>query len=225
LYFSGESLRNVAYSLRLMGVQVSHQTVYNWIDRYWALMEKYLDKITPQVSDTWRADELYVKIRGNMNYVFAMMDDETRFWIAQEVAFAKDTHDARNLFHMAKQRAGKKPQILTTNGLRSNSDAWLKEFRANKQVDSTIHIRNITLGGTHSNNKMETLNEEIRHREKVTRNLKKDDSPILEGLQTFHNYIRTHMGLNSQTPADLCGIKVKGENKWLTLIQNASKKS
>jgi len=87
LYFSGESLRNTARSLRLMGVQVSHQTVYNWIEKYTALMTKYLDKITPQVSDTWRADELYVKVRGNMKYVFAMMDDETRFWIAQEGRF------------------------------------------------------------------------------------------------------------------------------------------
>ena len=56
-----------------------------------------LDEITPQVPDTWRADELYVKIKGNMKYVFAMMDDETRFWIAHEVADTKDTHDARHL--------------------------------------------------------------------------------------------------------------------------------
>ena len=74
-------------------------------------MEKYLDKITPHVSDTWRADELYVKIKGNMKYVFAMMDDETRFWIAQEVADTKDTHDARHLFQMAKERTGKKPRF------------------------------------------------------------------------------------------------------------------
>jgi hypothetical protein len=31
-----------------------------------------------------------------MKYVFAMMDDETRFWIAQEVADTKDKHDARH---------------------------------------------------------------------------------------------------------------------------------
>jgi len=188
------------------------------------LMGKYLDKITPQVSDTWRADELYVKIHGNMKYVFAMMDDETRFWIAQEVAHTKDTHDAGSLFQAAKERAGKKPQILITDGLRSYHDAWLKEFRTKKQVDSTIHIRNITLAGTHNNNKMERLNEEIRDREKVTRNLKTDDSPILTGMQLFHNYVRPHMALNGKTPADLAGITVKGQDKWLTLIQNASRK-
>src|SRR5208282_4772 len=64
LYFSGESLRNTARSLRLLGVQVSYQTVWNWIKKYTALMEKYLNKITPQVSDTWRADELFLKVKG-----------------------------------------------------------------------------------------------------------------------------------------------------------------
>jgi transposase-like protein len=205
-----------------MGVQVSYQTVWNWIQKYTGLMEKYLDKITPQVSDTWRADELYVKIRGDMKYVFAMMDDETRFWIAQEVADTKDTHDARHLFQMARERADKKPSVLITDGLRSYHDAWLKEYRTNKQVDSTVHIRQIALTGHHNNNKMERLNGEIRDREKVMRSLKKPDTPILTGLQIFHNYIRPNEGLEGHTPSELAGIKVEGGNKWLTLIQNAS---
>ena len=58
-----------------------------------------------------------MKFHGNMKYVFAMMDDETRFWIAQEVADTKDTHDARHLFQMAKERVGKRPHILITDGL------------------------------------------------------------------------------------------------------------
>jgi hypothetical protein len=32
------------------------------------------------------------------------------------------------------------------------------------------------------------------------------------------------MALDGQTPADRARVKVEGENKWLTLIQNASKK-
>src|SRR5487761_978659 len=34
LYFSGESLRNTQKSLRLLGVQVSHNTIYTWIRKY-----------------------------------------------------------------------------------------------------------------------------------------------------------------------------------------------
>jgi putative transposase len=72
---------------------------------------------------------------------------------------------------------------------------------------------------------MERLNGEIRDRERVMRSLKNPETPILTGYQLFHNYIRPHMGLNGKTPAELCGIQVEGENKWLTLIQNASRKA
>lgn len=87
------------------GVQVSHQTVYNWIDKYTELMQRYLDKITPQLSDTWRADELFLKVKGNMKYIYALMDDQTRFWIAQEVADTKFTADLRPLFQLGKKIA------------------------------------------------------------------------------------------------------------------------
>lgn len=39
----------------------------------------------------------------------------------------------------------------------------------------------------------------------------------------YHNFMRPHEGLNGDTPAERVGIKVEGENKWLTLIQNAKK--
>jgi hypothetical protein len=31
------------------------------------------------------------------------------------------------------------------------------------------------------------------------------------------------MALEGKTPSEVAGIRVEGENKWLTLIQNASK--
>lgn len=54
------------------------------------------------------------------------------------------------------------------------------------------------------------------------RGLKRKDTTILKGYQVFHNYIRPHEALDGKTPAELCGIEIKGKNKWLTLIQNAS---
>ncbi len=55
------------------------------------------------------------------------------------------------------------------------------------------------------------------------RGLERKDSPILVGYKLFHNYIRPHKALNYKIPAEAAGIKVEGENKWITLIQNASK--
>lgn len=71
---------------------------------------------------------------------------------------------------------------------------------------------------------MERLNGEIRDREKVVRGVKTPDSPLIGGYQIYHNYVRPHMALDGKTPAEVAGIKVNGENKWLTLIQNAQKK-
>jgi len=77
------------------------------------------------------------------------------------------------------------------------------------------------MSGDMNNNKMERLNGEFRDREKVARGLKKDDSPLINGYQIYHNYVRPHMALNGKTPSEACGIIIQGDNKWMTLIQNA----
>jgi putative transposase len=223
LYFSGESLRNVQKFLRLQGIQISHVAVYKWIRKYIALMEKYLDKITPQVSDTWRADELFLKVRGNTKYLYALMDDQTRFWIAQEVADTKFTADLRPLFQLGKQVAEKQPKTLITDGAPNFHEAYEHEFYTQKFATRTDHIREIALDGVRHNNKMERMNGELRQREKVMRTLERPDTAILRGMQIYHNYVRPHEALNGSTPSEVAGIKIEGENKWLTIIQNASK--
>jgi putative transposase len=144
LYFTGESLRNVQKFLRLQGVEVSHVAVYKWIRKYVALMKEYVAKMTPNVGDTWRADELYVKIKGDMKCLFALMDDETRFWIAQEVAESKYKHDARRLFQLGQKATGKKPITLITDGLPAYHDAYKKEFRTLRKDTRTEHVNAIS---------------------------------------------------------------------------------
>ena len=87
----------------------------------------------------------------------------------------------------------------------------------------TEHVRHITLRGDHNNNKMERINGEIRDREKTMRGLKTKDTAILQGYQLYHNFIRPHTALHGKTPSEACWISVEGKNKWITLIQNASK--
>ncbi len=224
LYFSGASLRKCAEFLKLQGVKVSYVAVYKWINKYVALMDKYIEKLTPQVSGTWRADELWLKIKGDKKYLFAIMDDETRYWIAQEVAGSKYKHDARKLFQMAKKVTGRNPETIITDGLPAYRDAYKKEFWTLKGP-RTEHVNAIKLRGDMNNNKMERFNGEVRDREKVMRSLKKEDTPILSGYQIYHNFVRPHMALDGKTPSEMCGLKVEGENKWITLIQNATKLS
>jgi len=224
LYFSGESLRNTQRSLRLLGAEVSHQTIANWIEKYVELMKGYVDKLNPEVGDVWRADEIYMKIKGNMKYLFALIDDETRYWIAQEVADSKQKHDARGLFHEGKQLMDKVPGVLITDGLPAYHTAFKQEFYS-RIYPQPRHINAIKITGHQNeanNNKMERINGEIRDREKTMRGLKKKSTPILKGMQVYHNYIKPHEGLDGKTPAEACGITVNGENKWITLIQNAA---
>lgn len=222
LYFSGESLRNVHHFLKLQGVEISHMSVYRWIKKYVELMESYINKITPQVGEKWRADELFLKIKGNTKYLYALMDDETRYWIATQVADTKYREDVRPLLSKGREHAGKRPLVFVTDGAPNFHLAYKKEFYT-LAGSRTKHVQNIRLQGDLNNNKMERLNGEIRDREKVIRGLKKMDTPVITGYRLYHNYLRPHMSLEGKTPSKMAGIKVDGDNKWITLIQNAKK--
>lgn len=63
-----------------------------------------------------------------------------------------------------------------------------------------------------------------RNREYLMRKLERADIPILAGMQIYRNYVRPHEALQGKTLSELAGIKVDGKNKWMTIIQNASKR-
>ena len=129
-------------------------------------MEKYLEKIKPNASNVWRTDELYLKVKGNNKYLFALMDDETRFWIAQQVADKKNSSDIRPFFQQGKEITGKRPNVLISDGAPNFQTAYRKEFFTIRNP-RTKHIRQIRFEGKVHNNKMERLNGEIRDREKT----------------------------------------------------------
>jgi len=222
LYFSGESFRNGKRFLELEGAKISHVAVYKWIRKYVSLMQNYLDRIKPKVGDAWRTDELYLKIKGDTKYLYAIMDDQTRFWIAQQVSGTKYIEDVRPLFKKAKEVSGKRPNVLISDGAPNYNQAFKDEFFRHRKPRSR-HIRHIRLQGDHNNNKMERLNGEVRDREKIMRGLKKVDTSVLPGYQIYHNYFRPHEGIGNVTPAEKYGMKIEGDNRWVTIIQNAKK--
>jgi len=60
---------------------------------------------------------------------------------------------------------------------------------------------------------MERFNGQVRYRERVMRTLEKPDTPILTGMQIYHNYIRPHEALNGKTPSQAAEITVEDEKK------------
>jgi hypothetical protein len=158
-----------------------------------------------------------------MRYLFRMMDDEKRFRIAQQVAEHKGSSDVRPMFREAEARAGKRPKVLISDRANNFKMASHRGWYSVHPERCTTHIADVRLNGKVHNNKMERQNGEWRDREKVMRSLKREDSPVLAGMQVFHNFIRPNMGLGGKTPAEMAGIKVEGRNRWLTIIQNAAK--
>jgi transposase-like protein len=226
LLFGGLSSRKVASTLAMTGLKTTHITVQNWGKEYATLMETFVDKVRPQVGEAWRTDELYLKIKGNRRYLFAMLDTETRFWIAKMVAEHKGNDDVTPMFKEARTIAGKVPTTTISDGAANFHHAWKDQYRAKNFLHKeTEHINDVAFDGIHHNNQMESFNgNTIRHREKVCRGLKREDSAIISGLRLYHNFVRPHQGLPDHiTPAEAAGIHVEGDNKWKTLIQAAAK--
>ena len=151
--------------------------------------------------------------------LYASMDDETRFWIAQQVADTKYTANINPLFKEGKELTGKRPNTLIRDGAPNFNDAFKKEFFTVSNP-RTRHIKHTRLKGNHNNNKMERFNGEVRDREKVMRGLKKVDTPILAGYQIYHNYMRLHKGLEGRTPAEAAETIIEEDEETTTVTED-----
>ena len=222
MYYQGMSVRDIECNFEMMGIDVDHSSIYDWITKYSDMVSNYLEGIVPRTNNRTmvRADEIYIKIKGEQKYLFASMDDDTRYWLASEMAHTKFQHNADTLLSMTKRQIGKSPAHFVTDGLPAYDSSSRKIFGKD-----TNHIKHTHITGKRdkdNNNKMERLNGEIRDREKVFRGLKRFDTPIIDGMKTYYNFTKPHGSLKGLTPAEASLIEVDGRNKWITLIQNAS---
>jgi hypothetical protein len=48
-------------------------------------------------------------------------------------------------------------------------------------------------------------------------------SQLAEGQRIQYNFVKPHMALEGQTPAQRAGIGTKGKNKWMDLLEFAVK--
>ena len=217
------STRSIADDFEQDDIEVSHMSVYNWLEKYSNLIFDYTNTITPRLSERWRTDELYTKFSGEGKWVYTMMDDSTRFMISQQISDKKYTENVRPMFKSAEKLAGMIPHTLISDGAPNFHDAWKSEWRQrNPDQKLTAHIRHIHIAKDMNNNKMERLNGTMRDWEQTRRGMKNMDSPMFKGFYIYYNFVKKHGGLQGKTPAEEALIHVVGQNKLLTLIQNAS---
>lgn len=219
LYFKGVSLRKIADHLKqFYELNISHVTVYNWIEKYIGILNDYVSTLEPEVSDTGHADEMMINIGGDMQWLWNIIDENTRFQLASVISRTRRIEDARRLFRGAKRTSRKKPKKIVTDGLHQYSKAIQNEFNINE----TKHIRNVGIRAKINNNHIERRHGTIRERNKVQRGLKKEDTPFIDGERIYYNYIRSNQALDGKTPAEVAGIDLElGKNKWLDLIKKA----
>lgn len=227
LYFSGLSLRKIARNINdHFDIDVDFTTIYNWIKRYIQIISEYVNSLTPQLSDTWHADELFVKMHGgktykgksNLAFLWNVMDRKTRFLLASKVSEARDINGAIAVFKEAIKNAnGQNPKEIHTDAWKAYREGIAQTFGL-----ETDHIPKCGINKPHAdNNRVERLNGTIRERTKVVRAWKKHSTPLAEGQRIQYNFVKPHMALGGETPAKKAGINVEEKNKWMYLLQNA----
>ena len=128
LYFSGMSSYAVADVFEARSIDVTISAVRKWVERYSRIAVLYTDSLTPDVGKWYRADEVWVKVDGKQCYLFASMDDDTRYWIAFDLADNKFHHNADDLLRACKARTGKAPSVFIIDKLAAYQKASHKMF-------------------------------------------------------------------------------------------------
>ena len=64
------SLRDLVEMMAERGLSMAHTTIMRWVQRYAPEFEKRWRRFARAVGRSWRADETYVKIRGEWRYLY-----------------------------------------------------------------------------------------------------------------------------------------------------------
>ncbi len=228
LYFSGMSLRKIARTINShYGLKLGNATIYRWIQKFVPRISEYVNSLTPELSDTWHADELFVKMKGATSYkdkgdvafLWNVMDRRTRFLLASRLSKARDVGGASRAFREAIDNAhNSQPERIFTDSASAYPEGISFAFGEKKPE----HIAKAGIKKPHAtNNRIERLNGTLRERVKVQRGWKNHNSKIAEGQRIHYNFVKPHAALEGQTPADMAGVGVEGQNKWLSLLKAA----
>ncbi len=229
LYFSGLSLRKITRTLNdHFDLTMGATTVYDWIQRFIPRISEYVGSLSPTLSDTWHADELFVKMKGgeketqynqkNMAYLWNIMDRKTRFLLASRLSEKRDEPSALAAFTRAVKVAhGSEPEKVFTDAYKAYELGVRDAFDKKPEHIAKAGIRKHNA----TNNRMERLNGTLRERVKVQRGWKSMDTPLAEGARIHYNFVKPHQALEGQTPAQVAGIGMNGRNKWMELLKSS----
>jgi len=98
------------------------------IQTYIPQISNYVNSLTPQLSDSWHIDELFVKMKGgdkrkcntNVAHLWNIMDRDSRFLIASKLSEKRDTNGAIQAINQAIHNShGNLPNTVYTDALKA----------------------------------------------------------------------------------------------------------
>tara|TARA_R110001599_G_scaffold82783_4_gene222534 strand:+ start:161 stop:868 length:708 start_codon:yes stop_codon:yes gene_type:complete len=186
------SLRNVEDLLHERGIDICHETVRYWWNRFGStfaseIRKKRIHPFQNHSNWRWHLDEVFVKINGETHYLWRAVDHEGEV-LEAFVSKRRDRKAAMVFLKKIMKRYGK-PRVIVTDRLRS--------YRAAMNL---IGYENIQETGRWLNNRCENSHLPFRRREQAMLKFRR-----LRSLQKFvsihasvYNHFNTERHLNSR---------------------------
>ena len=179
------SLRNVEDLLFERGIDVCHETVRFWWNRFAPLFaagirRQRVSRMRVFQHWNWHLDEMYVRIDGEMFYLWRAVDREGEV-VESFVTKTRDKSAALRFMKKALKRHGS-PKAITTDGLRSCKAAIMELGAAEKQE----------IGG-YANNRAENSHLPLRRRERAMLRFRQMKS--LPEFASVHSSLHNHFSL------------------------------
>ena len=221
MHYEGMSLAEIRRNfIQQDNNYVSKVTPYNWEQRFTLLAIQEAEKYHPKVGDTWQADETVIhnNFGGKKKrlWLIDIIDKDTRFILSTKLSLNRNKRDIALAMQEAKDKAGKSPKHILTDGWKGYVDAIEQVFGA-----ETEHIKTTPFEDNEiSTNIVERVQGTLKERTKVMRGLKTLDSmrEFLKGWVIHYNFFRPHLSLDDKTPAQKAGIDFPYHN-WKELIE------
>lgn len=224
LYFEGMSVRKIERQIQyLFKVKVSPVSIYKWITKYSTLTKQYTDTLKADLGDIWHVDETAIKIKGNQKWFWEIIDERTRFMVAEHLSNTRTIKDSKILFKDARNRCIRKPRIIYADGCFAYKKGFTLHFGDRGR---TCHlIQNVGINARPHQNMIERLHGTLKDMIRTRRGMDQMDKTetMLDGWFVYYNFLRPHSSLGGKTPAEAAGIKLNLENRWESLIDLATK--
>src|SRR5579872_671060 len=127
LYFSGTSLRKISRIISAhYNIDIGYTTIYAWIQKFVPKVSEYVNSLKPQLSESWHADEVFVKMQNGVDYrknksisfLWNVMDRKTRFMLASKLSPLRDRAGALSAMREAQKVAhGNFPEQIFCDSL------------------------------------------------------------------------------------------------------------